>query len=304
MVANFLDFESISKKVILEILHRAAHFKHKIESQEAIDCSFKPKIMANLFYEPSTRTQYSFEIAAHKLGIKTINPNMQTLSHLKGESLLDTMTTFKAMGVDIITIRHSENFMPHFIANETNISTINAGDGTNHHPSQALIDLFTILQYKKSMQDIIISIVGDVAHSRVAHSVISLLTIMGVTNIRLISPAELKPTQDIVNTSYYDDLSKGIENSDVIIALRIQTERLQNNNIPEKNKYYLKYGLQPSVLAHAKKDALIMHPGPINRGVEIDSITADSKQSTIQQQVANGVPVRMAIIEHLLKHEP
>jgi aspartate carbamoyltransferase catalytic subunit len=300
MPTNLLDFESISKQSILEILDRASYFKHKIETNESLEQPFKSKIMANLFYEPSTRTQYSFDIAAHKLGIKTINPNMSQLSHMKGESFLDTINTFMHMGVNLITIRHSENFMPHFIASEINLPIINAGDGTNHHPSQAFIDLFTILQYKENVKDIIVSIVGDIAHSRVARSVISILTIMGAVNIRLISPIKLKPQEEIINTVYYEDLHKGIENSDVVITLRIQTERLEENLKLEKNTNYQQYMINDEALKHIKKDAIIMHPGPINRGIEIDSITAGSPQSKIKQQVANGVPIRMAIIEHLL----
>lgn len=300
MNGNFLDFESTTRDDVLKILNRASIFKDKIESNENIPRKFNSTIMASLFYEPSTRTQYSFDIAAHKLGIKTINPNMQRLSHLKGESLLDTIIAFHEMGVNLLTIRHSENFMPHFIANEINIPVINAGDGTNHHPSQALIDLFTILQYKPQIKSLSICIVGDIVHSRVARSLIEILTIMGVQDIRLVSPANLSTNTGTSNIKTYENLNEGLQGCDVIAALRIQTERFTNGEQLNKNHYFNNYGLQADSVKNAKNDAILIHPGPINRGIEIDSSTADGPQSKIKDQIRNGVPVRMALIEHLL----
>jgi aspartate carbamoyltransferase catalytic subunit len=301
MKTSLLDFDTIEIEAINEILNRASFFSQQIK--ENIDTSqyFKHKVLTNLFYEPSTRTQYSFDIAAKRLGLHTLNPNMTTLSDTKGESLLDTLSTFEQLGVDLFVMRHHENFTPHFIANEISTPIINAGDGNNHHPSQALIDIYTIMQKEPSLEKLKLGIVGDIKHSRVARSIISLFSKMGGQEINLICPPELAPEITPNNTTIYHELIDGIKNCDVVMTLRIQHERIKKANYLKKKDFYNNFLLTSETLKHTNRDTILLHPGPINRGTEIESLAADSKQSKIKQQVNNSIPVRMAIIEHILQ---
>ena len=301
MKPSLLDFDAITTSTINEILNRALFFAEKIRNNTPINRTHQEKTVANLFYEPSTRTHNSFHIAQQKLGLNILNPFMNNLSHCKGESLLDTLSTFEQMGVDLFVIRHHDSFTPHFIANEIATPIINAGDGTNHHPTQALIDLLTIKQKHNDLKDIKIAIIGDVKHSRVAHSAISLFSKMGANEINLICPPELSPTSCPENTKIFHDLKEGLDSCDVILALRIQTERIQDSKFIDKKNFHTDYGLTQKTIKYAKKDVVILHPGPINRGIEMDSQVADSPMSKIKQQVYNSVPTRMAIIEHILQ---
>ena len=256
--------------------------------------------MVNLFYEPSTRTQYSFDIAASKLGIKVINPSMERLSDNKGENLTDTVSTFQQMGASLITIRHPFEKTPHKLSNHLNIPILNAGDGQNQHPSQAFIDTFTILQKKQNINDLSIAIVGDSLHSRVAHSLCDILSKLQVKDIRLTGPESLIYHQNTAHISHHTNLLTGIKDADVIIALRIQKERFTDSPIPNDAGYHEHFGLTTEKLAHAKPDAIIMHPGPVNRGIEITNELIDSTFSVIHQQIHNSIPVRMALIDYCL----
>jgi aspartate carbamoyltransferase catalytic subunit len=297
MKNHLLDIKSLDKTQIIEILERAQNLiddKGKLKANQDL----QNKTVANLFFEPSTRTRNTFEIAAQKLGAKVINVDIKNSATNKGETLLDTMNNLKAMQIDAFIIRHKENKMPHFIAEQVvGVATINAGDGTNEHPTQALLDMLTIRQYKKSFANLSVAIVGDILHSRVAHSDIQALQKLGVTDIRLIAPKNLQSNHKL---KFFTDMNEGLKGVDVIMMLRLQKERIVEANIPDNTAYFKEFGLNDTRLAFAKKDAIVMHPGPINREVEITSNIADGEQSVILQQVTNGIAVRMAVLSMLL----
>jgi len=296
---HLLDIKSLNTNQIVEILEKAQQLiddKGKLKT----NLDLKQKTVANLFFEPSTRTRNTFEIAAQKLGARVINVDIKNSATNKGETLLDTMNNLKAMQVDAFVVRHKENNTPHLIAKKVEgVSVLNAGDGTNEHPTQALLDMLTIYQCKKSFKDLAVAIVGDILHSRVAHSDVQALQKLGVKDIRIIAPKNLQTKFNGVNT--FEDIDKGLNKADVVIMLRLQKERMIEANIPDEKTYFKDFGLNQERLFLAKKDAIIMHPGPINRGVEISSDVADGKQSVILQQVTNGIAVRMAVLSMLLK---
>ncbi|SFV68542.1 Aspartate carbamoyltransferase [hydrothermal vent metagenome] len=296
---HLLDIKSLNTNQIVEILEKAQQLiddKGKLKT----NLDLKQKTVANLFFEPSTRTRNTFEIAAQKLGARVINVDIKNSATNKGETLLDTMNNLKAMQVDAFVVRHKENNTPHLIAKKVEgVSVLNAGDGTNEHPTQALLDMLTIYQCKKSFKDLTVAIVGDILHSRVAHSDVQALQKLGVKDIRIIAPKNLQTKFNGVNT--FEDIDKGLNKADVVIMLRLQKERMIEANIPDEKTYFKDFGLNQERLFLAKKDAIIMHPGPINRGVEISSDVADGKQSVILQQVTNGIAVRMAVLSMLLK---
>jgi len=257
--------------------------------------------IANLFFEPSTRTRNTFEIAGKRTSAVVINVDLANSATKKNESLLDTMQTLKAMQIDMFVIRHKQNGLPHYVAeNVEGVSIINAGDGTNAHPTQALLDMLTIRQHKKRFEDLSVAIVGDIVHSRVAHSDIQALKTLGTTDIRLIAPPQLQ--LDCQFATCCDNMDSGIADCDVVIVLRLQKERMMEADIPNEQEYFRHFGLRDDRLHLLKPDAIIMHPGPINRGVEIDSWAADGNQSVILQQVTNGIAIRMAIMEILAKN--
>lgn len=263
--------------------------------------NFNNRTFINLFFENSTRTRVSFELAAKRLGMNVININSATSSVKKGETLRDTLLTLQAMQPDIIALRHSESGAAQFAAQNLTCSIINAGDGTHAHPTQALLDAFTIQQTKGKIEGLNIAICGDILHSRVARSNIICLSKLGA-NIKLIAPPTLLPLNfKDSGLDIYHNMEEGLKNTDVIIMLRIQQERMNQNLIPSLREYKLFYGLTEQKLSYAKEDCIVMHPGPINRGIEITSSIADSKKSYILQQVANGVAIRMALIETLLQ---
>jgi aspartate carbamoyltransferase catalytic subunit len=261
-------------------------------------------VSTNLFYEPSTRTQYSFSIAAHRLGAYVLNPPINRTSSVKGESILDTVRTFIGMGSRLIVIRHSEERLPLWLANEIKEEAciINGGDGANQHPTQALLDLLTIRQYKKDFSPLKVAIIGDIAHSRVARSLTGALKIMGCTDIAVVAPPEFLPGDiDLWPVKYYSSIGEGIQNADVVVALRIQLERFTlPPSVPEPANFFEKYRLDSENLRLAKPDAIVMHPAPMNRETEITSAVADGPQSVIFQQITNGVAMRMAVIEWLM----
>ena len=301
MKKHLLDIKSLDKNNIIEILDKAQSLiddNGKLKTNQDL----QDKTVANLFFEPSTRTRNTFEIAAQKLGAKVINVDIKNSATNKGETLLDTMNNLKAMQVDAFIIRHKENDTPHLVAQKVSgVATINAGDGTNAHPTQALLDMLTIQQYKKSFANLSIAIVGDILHSRVAHSDIQALQKLGVKDIRLIAPKKLQGNYQELPT--FNNMDEGIKEVDIIMMLRLQKERMGEINVPDNIAYFKEFGLNEVRLALAKKDAILMHPGPINRGVEIESNVADGSQSVILQQVTNGIAIRMAVLSMLLKNK-
>ncbi len=257
------------------------------------------KMVANVFFEPSTRTRTTFEIAAKKLSADVLNFNAQISSISKGESLLDTMSNLQAMHVDLFIIRHNENDAPELIAKHLppNTPIINAGDGTHAHPTQALLDVFTIQQHKPDFTKLKIAIVGDILHSRVARSQIDAFRALGVKEIRVVGPKALLPESiHEMGVKVYHNLAEGIRDVDVVSLLRLQRERMQEALLPNEKDYFKEFGLTKEKLKAAKPDAIVMHPGPINRGIEIASDVADGSQSVILEQVSNGIAVRMAVI--------
>ncbi len=291
MAKHLLSIDDLSKEDILLILEKANH----IQKQD----SLKNKTVINLFFEASTRTRISFELAAKRLDAHVVNFLEMTSSTQKGETALDTFLTVQAMQSDIVIVRHRENGIPELFAKHAlpHISILNAGDGTHEHPTQALLDMLTIQQKKKNFENLTIAIVGDVANSRVAQSDVKALKKLGAKDIRVIGPDYFLNSEWLkaANVSLFNDMKSGLKDVDVIIMLRIQKERLQHHlSEQEQNQFIEHFCLDENKLAIAKKDVIVMHPGPMNRGVEISSDVADGKHSVIFQQVSNGVLARMA----------
>ena len=296
---HFLSIDALDSGTINTLLQKAEHFlKQAIDNNRVLD-SLSGRIVAHLFFESSTRTRNSFEIAAKRLGALVLSPDLDASALRKGESLLDTIHTLEAMGVSLFVIRHPENGVPEWIAQRVGPTTavINAGDGTNQHPTQCLIDLLTIHQHKKEWQALTVAIVGDILHSRVARSMIAGLALMNVAHIRLIGPPELVPMDvQASNVAIFHSLEDGLKDADVVITLRLQQERIKEDLGVDTNLLYKEFCVTPEKLALAKPDAIVMHPGPMNRDVEISSAVADGPQSVISQQVRNGVAIRMAVM--------
>ncbi|MBV1889231.1 MAG: aspartate carbamoyltransferase catalytic subunit, partial [Proteobacteria bacterium] len=261
----------------------------------------KNKIVLTLFFESSTRTLTSFDIAAKRLGADVVNWNAELSSLKKDETFSETIDTLSAMEPDCIIIRHSEYGAPNYIANRVNCPVVNAGDSWREHPSQALLDALTIIQEKDKLDGLTVAICGDVAHSRVASSNAKLLTKMGA-NVRFVAPEFLMPQKlPVEGIECFDSLEEGIKDADVVMTLRIQKERMDRGSIPSDAAYFNNYGLTLERLTFAKKDALVMHPGPMNRGVEIaDEVADDPTRSLMKKQVANGIPTRMAILDMVI----
>jgi aspartate carbamoyltransferase catalytic subunit len=278
------------------ILETAAGFKDVLGRDIKKVPALRGKTTVNLFYEPSTRTRTSFELAAKRLSTDVINFSVSTSSVVKGESLRDTALTIQALGADFIVVRHPCSGVAHFLADNLNASVVNAGDGTNEHPTQALLDLFTIQEKKGGIKGLEVAIVGDILHSRVAKSNIYALAKMGA-GVRLIGPPTLVPeVLRELGVEVYSDMKEGLKDADIVMMLRIQMERQGKGFFPTTVEYFRNWGLTAERLANAKKDALVMHPGPMNRGVEIASDVADGVRSVILDQVTNGLAVRMAVL--------
>ena len=261
------------------------------------------KTITNLFFESSTRTRTTFELAAKRLSADVLNLNISTSATSKGESLLDTLHNLEAMYCDMFVVRHASSGAAHFIAKHCapHISVINAGDGSHSHPTQAMLDMLTIRQHKGDFTPLRVAIVGDILHSRVARSQILALNTLGVSEVRVIGPRTLLPYDArSLGVHVYHDLIAGITDVDVVIMLRLQKERMSGALLPTEAEYFNLYGLTEDKLKHAKDDVIVMHPGPINRGVEMDSAVADGKHSVILEQVSNGIAVRMAIMSMCL----
>lgn len=301
MTRGLLDIESLTRPEIEEILTRAKDFQPpKGEPFQRFDV-LRGRTVVNLFFEASTRTRTSFEIAARRLGAETISIASSGSSVSKGESLVDTLNTIGAMRPDAIVIRHSASGAPHFLARHLPIPIVNAGDGTHEHPTQALLDARTILDRRESLEGLRVAIIGDIAHSRVARSNIFLLSKFGV-QIVLCGPASLVPKEMksiAPGVELTTDMQQAIRNADVIMMLRVQLERQHEAAFPA-NEYFQFFGLRLEHMELAKPDVIVMHPGPMNRGREISSEVADSQRSAILNQVGNGISVRMAVLEKVL----
>ena len=260
----------------------------------------KGRTLINLFFEDSTRTRTSFELAGKRLGADVLNMSVSTSSVNKGETLLDTAATLNAMHCDLLVVRHDQSGAPNLLAQKVSSAVINAGDGTHEHPTQALLDALTIRRHRGRLQGLTVAICGDVLHSRVARSNIHLLTTMG-SYVRVVGPPTLIPAQaDRLGVEVYHSMEDGLRGADVVMMLRLQKERMTRGLVPSAREYFRFYGLDAAKLARAKPDALVMHPGPMNRGVEIDSAVADDPaRSVIKEQVEMGVAVRMAVLDTL-----
>jgi len=300
---HFLTIEGLPRSLLLDILNRAESFSGVGERAVKKVPLLRGKTIANLFFEPSTRTRTTFELAAKRLSADVLSLNIASSATRKGESLLDTLRTLEAMHCDMFIVRHADSGAAHYIASRVapGVSVINGGDGRHAHPTQAMLDLYTIRKHKGDFSQLRVAIVGDILHSRVARSEIHALSIIGVNEIRVIGPRTLIP-RDIqtLGVHVFHNLAAGIAGADVIIMLRLQNERMSSALLPGESEYFNLYGLTEKKLALAKPDAIVMHPGPINRGREISSEVADSQRSVILNQVENGIIVRMAVLERVL----
>ena len=300
---HLLTLEGLKRELLVEILDTAESFSSVTGQAVKKVPLLRGKTLVNLFFEASTRTLTTFELAAKRLSADVLKINVSTSATSKGESLLDMLRNLEAMHCDMFIVRHSESGAAHFIASHVapHISVINAGDGRHAHPTQALLDMFTIRRHKGEFAPLTVAIVGDIMHSRVARSQIHALTTLGVDEVRVVGPKTLIPKAvENLGVHVYHDMEHGLEGADVVITLRLQKERMQGALLPSEHEYYQRYGLTKEKLAVAKADAIVMHPGPINRGVEIQSEVADSAQSVILEQVSNGVAVRMAVMSMVL----
>ena len=296
---HFLTVEGLNAGLLNRIMDTAESFCSVTEQTVKKVPLLRGKTVVNLFFENSTRTRTTFELAAKRLSADVLNINIATSATAKGESLLDTIRNIEAMQVDMFVVRHAHSGAAHFIAQHVapHVSVINAGDGRHAHPTQAMLDLFTIRRSGRELPALKVAIVGDILHSRVARSEIHALRLLGVRDIRAIAPRTLLPMHaEDLGVSLWTDLDAGIEGVDVVVMLRLQRERMSGAFIPSEREYFARFGLTARRLALARPDAIVMHPGPINRGVEIDSEVADGLQSVILKQVHYGIPIRMAIM--------
>jgi len=296
---HFLTLEGLTRRHLVEILDTAESLSGVAERRVKKLPTLRGKTVVNLFFEPSTRTRTTFELAAKRLSADVLNLNISTSSTVKGETLLDTLRNIEAMQCDMFVVRHAQSGAAEFIARhvEPHIAVLNAGDGCHSHPTQGMLDMFTIRRHKPDFAHLRVAIVGDILHSRVARSQIHALNILGASEVRVVAPRTLLPAfvEDLgVRVCY--DLRQGLRDVDVIIMLRLQRERMQGALLPSAQEYYEQYGLNEERLALAHPEAIVMHPGPINRGVEIDSAVADGPRSVILEQVTNGIAIRMAIM--------
>ena len=295
-LSHFLNIKELPKSYIEDIISKSEEIHNNSNIRK-----YSENVVASLFFEPSTRTKTTFELASKRLSSNFINIDISNSSTAKGESIIDMVKTIEAMNCQMFVVRHSVPGTAHYIAESVskNISVINAGDGSNEHPTQAMLDVFTIKKHKGGFQDLKISIVGDILHSRVAKSLIYALNTLGTKQINIVGPEKLIPEDyQELNVNYFSNMDEGIDDADVIIMLRLQKERMHDALI-SLDTYYDDYGLNESRLKYAKDDVIVMHPGPINRGIEIESTVADGPNSVILNQVSYGISVRMAIMSML-----
>ena len=300
---HFLSIEGLPRKLLIDILDTAESFAGVTEQSVKKVPILRGRTIVNLFFEASTRTRTTFELAAKRLSADVLNLQIASSATAKGETLLDTLANLEAMQCDMFVVRHDKSGSAHFIAKHVapHISVLNAGDGSHAHPTQAMLDMFTIRRLKGDFYPLNVAIVGDIRHSRVARSQIHALTTLGVHEVRVIGPKTLIPKEiEDLGVHIYHDMEQGLTDVDVVIMLRLQKERMAGAMLPSEHEYYQCYGLTQEKLAFAKPDAIVMHPGPINRGVEIESSVADGPRSVILQQVTHGIAVRMAVMSMAL----
>ena len=302
-LTHLLTLEGLPADVIRGILDTATPFVSVGEREVKKVPLLRGKAVFNLFFENSTRTRTTFEIAAKRLSADVINLNIGASSTSKGETLLDTIDNLVAMNADMFVVRHAQSGAAHLIASHlaaaghSHVHVINAGDGRHGHPTQGLLDLYTIRHYKRDFGALAVAVVGDVLHSRVARSLIHGLTTLGVPDVRVIGPKTLVPARvESLGVSVHHDMDRGLDGCDVVVMLRLQNERMKGALLPSSGEFFKHYGLTADKLARAKPDAIVMHPGPMNRGVEIDSPVADGERSVILPQVTFGIAVRMAVM--------
>ncbi len=296
---HFLTIEGLSRELLTAILDQTEGFLGIAEQAVKKVPLCRGKIVANLFFETSTRTRTTFELAAKRLSADVLNLDIGTSATAKGETLLDTLRNLEAMHVDMFVVRHAESGAAHFIAEHVSphVSIINAGDGRHSHPTQGMLDMFTIRRHKGKFADLCVAVIGDILHSRVARSQLLALNTLGTGEVRIIAPRTLIPAHaQTLGARIFHDLREGVRDADVIIMLRLQRERMQGAMLPSEHEYFQLFGLTEERLGTAKPDAIVMHPGPINRGVEMDSQVADGRRSVVLEQVSNGIAVRMAIM--------
>jgi aspartate carbamoyltransferase catalytic subunit len=297
---HLLAIEGLAPATIAELLDLAESYALLNRSGKTQRDVLRGRTLINLFFEDSTRTRTSFELAGKRLGADVLNMSVSTSSVKKGETLLDTASTLNAMQCDLLVVRHDQSGAPNLLAQKVEAAVINAGDGTHEHPTQALLDALTIRRHLGRLEGLTIAICGDIGHSRVARSNIHLLNAMG-SAVRVVGPPTLMPTAiEELGVRVYHDMATGLAGADVVMMLRLQKERMTRNLVPSSREYFRFYGLDAEKLAVAKPGALVMHPGPMNRGVEIDSAVADDPaHSVIREQVEMGVAVRMAVLDRL-----
>jgi aspartate carbamoyltransferase catalytic subunit len=302
---HLLSLEGLSRQMLTHILDTASNFVSVNDREVKKVPLLRGKSVFNLFFENSTRTRTTFEIAATRLSADVINLDIAKSSASKGESLLDTIANLSAMAADVFVVRHSESGAPYLIAQHVapHVHVVNAGDGRHAHPTQGLLDMYTIRHFKKDFTNLSVAIIGDVLHSRVARSDIHALTTLGCPDVRVVGPKTLIPGDLApMGVRVCHSLEEGIKGCDVVIALRLQNERMSGALLPSRQEFFRMYGLTPDKLALAKPDCIVMHPGPINRGVEIDSAVVDGTQAVILPQVTFGIAVRMAVMSIVASH--
>ena len=301
---HLLGIEGLQKEEIISLLdsaEEAVGVSRQIEKKKSV---LRGRTQINLFFEPSTRTQSSFELAGKRLGADVMNMSVSSSSVKKGETLIDTAATLNAMRPDLLVVRHHAAGAVHLLAQKVGCSVINAGDGAHEHPTQALLDALTIRRQKGRLAQLLVVICGDILHSRVVRSNILLLNTLGA-RVRVVAPSSLLPADiDRLGVEIYNSMQDGLKDADIVMMLRLQRERMDGAFVPSVREYFRYFGLDAEKLQWAKPDALVLHPGPMNRGVEIDPEIADGPKSLIEEQVEMGVAVRIAILEALSKHLP
>jgi len=304
---HLLTLETLPRREIERLLDKAQTFVRPLGARPPMSNTLAGVTVANLFTEPSTRTRVSFELAAKRLGADVVNLEVQLSSRAKGESMLDTVYTLQSLHVDVMVIRDAEAGVPALVATNVapHVSVLSAGEAHVSHPTQGLLDALTVRQQKKHLEGLSIAIVGDIRHSRVARSSFHVFRTLGVADLRIIAPAALMPEGDeFKGSSRHTTLATGLKDADVVMMLRIQKERMGQADLPDADRYFAQYGLTPERLSLARPDAIVMHPQPMNRGIEIASDVADGRQSVIRDQVRNGVAVRMAVLAEVMGSRP
>jgi len=300
---HFLTIDGLPRHLLVQILDAAEGFVGVAEQSVKKVPLCRGKVITNLFFENSTRTRTTFELAAKRLSADVLSLNIAASSTSKGETLLDTLRNLEAMHCDMFVVRHTDSGAAHFIAQHAapHVSVVNAGDGRHSHPTQGMLDMFTIRRAKGEFSKLRVAIVGDVLHSRVARSQILALNTLGAQEVRVIAPRTLLPNNvEALGVHVFHELESGIRDCDVIMMLRLQRERMRGALLPSEHEYFRLFGLTEERLRSAKPDAIVMHPGPINRGIEMDSAVADGPRSVILQQVTYGIAVRMAVLSMCL----